>query len=351
MKSLRWRMTAWFAISVLLVMVVFASITYLHLRHELRYERWERKHPEHKDWTLHGSYSESEVQDIAGELWRLSLIYALPVAFAALCIGYLLAHRSLAPVADLSRQLAEINARSLQQRVKLPCADREFTAIEANINGLLARLETSFAQLTEYSANVAHELRTPLTLLRLKVEDASSEIRPEVAEALQEELARLSEYVDQCLLLATAEQGRLVIKPDEIALRPFIEETLEDYQLWAAQTGRTVTLVGVDDFAVVSDRRYLKQVLHNLLTNAVKHGAGPIRITLAKSPDDACCRIENAVGSAATAGQGHGMGLRIARALVHALGCGIETRAADGQFTAELRWECSIAFRAERSQS
>lgn len=341
MKSLRWRMTAWFALSVLLVTVVFASITYLHLRHELRYERWERKHPEHADWRLHGSYSESEVDDIAGELWRLSLIYALPVAVSALCIGYLLAHRSLASVADLSRQLAEINARNLRQRVQLPCADREFEAIEANINGLLARMETSFAQLTEYSANVAHELRTPLTLMRLKVEDASSEIRPEVAEALQEELARLSEYVDQCLLLASADQGRLVMRPEPIALRRFIEEILDDYQLWAGQTGRTVTLLAVDDFAVVADCRYVKQVLHNLLTNAVKHGAGPIRITLAKDPLGACCRIENAIGPAAAAGQGHGMGLRIVRALVPGLGCSIETSAAGGQFTAAVRWERS----------
>lgn len=334
-------MAAWFALSVLIVMVVFASVTYFHLRHELRYERWERKHPEHADWTLHGSYSEDEVEDIAGELWRLSLIYALPVAVLALGIGLFLARRSLAPVADLNRQLADISALNLRQRVRLPRADREFVAIERNINGLLARLETAFAQLTEYSANVAHELRTPLTLMRLKVEDASSEIRPEVAEALQEELARLSEYVDQCLLLATAERGRLVIKPDEVQMRALVEEMLEDYQLWAAQADRTVTLVVADSFAVVSDRRYLKQILHNLLTNAVKHGTGPIRITLTKSPQGAVCRIENAVNAASAENQGNGIGLRIVRALAHSLGCKIETRATGGQFASELQWDRS----------
>jgi signal transduction histidine kinase len=341
MKSLRWRMAVWFALSVLLVMLVFASVTYFHLRHELRYERWERKHPEHSDWTLHGSYSEGEVEDIAGELWRLSLFYALPVALAALGIGFFLARRSLAPVADLNRQLADISARNLKQRVKLPRADREFVAIEANINGLLARLETSFAQLTEYSANVAHELRTPLTLMRLKVEDASSEIRPEVAEALQEELARLSEYVDQCLLLATAEQGRLEIKPDEVQMRALVGEMLEDYQLWAAQSERTITLVADEDFAVVSDRRYLKQVFHNLLTNAVKYGTGPIRITLMKSAQGAVCQIENAVNATTAAKQGNGLGLRIVRALAQSLGCKVETRHVGYQFESELRWERS----------
>lgn len=345
MKSLRWKIAAWFALSVLVVMVVFASVTYVHLRHELRYERWERKRPDHGQWTLHGSYSEDEVQDIAGELWRLSLFYALPVALVALGIGFFLARRSLAPVSDLNRQLADISARNLKQRVKLPRADREFVAIEANINGLLARLEASFVQLTEYSANVAHELRTPLTLIRLKVEDASGEIPPDLAESLQEELARLSDYVDQCLLLALAEQGRLVIKPDELRMRAFIEDMLEDYQLWAAQSGRTVTFAVADEVSVVSDRRYLKQVLHNLLTNAVKHGAGPIRITLARSTRGAVCRIENTVGPATAAGRGHGIGLRIARALAQGLGCTVETRDAGGQFVAELRWDRSAAAR------
>ncbi|PTX92287.1 ATP-binding protein [Opitutus sp. ER46] len=339
MKSLRWRIAAWFALSIVVVVAVFTFVTYAHLRHELRYERWERTHPDHPDWTLHGSYSESEVEDIAGELWRLALIYAAPVALAALGIGYLLARRSLAPITQLNRQLADIQAHNLKRRVKLAGADREFIGIETNINSLLARLEASFAQLTEYSANVAHELRTPLTLLRLKVEDASSEIRPETAEALQEELARLADYVDQCLLLATAEQGRLVLKTEEVQVRPLLEEMLEVYQLWAAEGGRSVTLEVVDDFAVVADRRYLKQVLHNLLTNAVKHGSGPISIRLARSSTGASCRIENAINRAAPATGRHGLGLRIVRALVHVLGCGIETRPDGETFTSELKWE------------
>ena len=338
MKSLRWRIALWFASSLVAVLGVFVGVTYLHLRHELRVERWERAHPDHADWTLHGSYSEAEVSDIAGELWRLSLFYAVPVAALALGIGYFLARRSFTPVADLNRQLQAIGARSLTQRVHVERADREFQDIEANINALLTRLEDAFRQLNEYSAQVAHELRTPLTLLRLQVEDAAGRIEPVLAESLQEELARLSDYVDQCLLLATAEQGRLVLRLEPVELRALLHELLEAYELWAAQTQRVVTFVADGEITVVADPRYVRQILHILLTNAVRHGTGHIRVTIGSSNTGATCRVENAIAPSAREPRGSGFGLRLAHALSTSLECRIRTKSGNGSYEAEVQW-------------
>lgn len=338
MRSLRLKIALWFALSLLAVLGVYAVITYAHLRHELRIERWERAHPKHPDWILHGSYSEAEVDDIAGELWRLALLYALPVVGAAFGIGYLLARRSFKPVSDLNRQLAEIGAHSLGRRVTLPTADREFEPIVAQINSLLERLENSFAQLTEYSAQVAHELRTPLTLLRLKLEDAGDRIDPDISEAIQDELARLSDYVDQCLLLATAEQGRLEVRSEEVPLRACLQDILETYELWAGQGGRTVTFTASDDITVLSDPRYLRQILHNLLTNSIRHGRGSIEVTLARMPHGATCRIVNAVAKPGGDQRRLGIGLRIVQALAPRLGCRVETKVTEGNFVAELTW-------------
>lgn len=160
MRSLRWRIAWWFALSVLAVLGVFMTVTYLHLRHELRVEKWERAHPGNSDWTLHGSYSEAEVDDIAGELAELALLNILPVALLALGLGYYLARRAFEPVAEMNRQLQAMGAHRLDQRVKLTHADEELRGIEHNINALLARLDVGFRQLTEFSAQVAHELRT-----------------------------------------------------------------------------------------------------------------------------------------------------------------------------------------------
>lgn len=340
MKSLRWRIALWFTFSLLAVMSVFVGITYTHLQHELRVERWPRAHPDQKDWTLHGSYSEAEVNDIAGELWRLSLLYAVPVTLVTLGAGYYLAKRSFQPVAEMNRQLNAIGARSLEQRVRLKDADEEFRAIENNINALLSRLDASFRQLTEFSAQVAHELRTPLTLIRLQVEEAADRIEPALAESLQDELRRLSDYVDQCLLLATAEQGRVSLEIRPVPLRALVLEMLEVYELLARSENRALTVAAAEEVTVPADARSLRQILHNLLTNALRHGEGPIVVTVGRDGADSCCRIENAVSRKLIAGgSGHTLGLRIVRALValHPK-MAFTSGAADGQFAAELRW-------------
>ncbi|MBL9139957.1 MAG: hypothetical protein JNK85_29060 [Verrucomicrobiales bacterium] len=348
MNSLKWRITCWFAASLLAVLAVFVAVTYFHLQHELRLEKWERAHPEHSDWILHGSYSKSEVDDIAGELGRLSLLYAVPVAILALAIGRLFARRSLRPVEDLSQQLRTINARSLKDRVRLTRADREFQAIETSINALLERLESAFKQLTEYSAQVAHELRTPLTLLRLKVEDAAGRIEPGLAETLQEELHRLSEYVDQSLLLATAEQGRLTLRPERILLASLLDDLLETYQLLARHEQRTLHFNASNPITVSADPRYLRQMLHNLLTNALRHGTGPILVSLETKSDAAVCRIENAATPTPPDSNNAGLGLRVVQALAAAQGCQFHTRRHDGAFIAEIQWSAFEGESADR---
>lgn len=340
MNSLRWRVALWFTFSLVVVLAVFAGITYFHLQHELRLEKWERAHPDHRDWTLHASYSESEIDDIVGELRQLALYYTVPVALLALGIGYHLAKRSFQPVAEINRQLQAIGARNLDQRVRLADADAEFRAIERNVNALLARLDASFRQMTEFSAQVAHELRTPLTLLRLQVEEAAGRVEPALAESLQEELQRLSDYVEQCLLLATAEQGRVEFQLESVALRSVVNDMIEVYELLARSEDRPLIVAAAEEVTVPADARSLRQMLHNLLTNALRHGTGEILVFVGRVDGTPLCRVSNAVGarSAATPA-GTGLGLRLVRALaaLHP-GLAFTTENAGGRFTAELRW-------------
>lgn len=340
MISFRWRIAFWFTLSLLAVLTVFVGITYTHLRHELRVEKWERAHPDRQDWNLHGSYSEAEVDDIAGELWRLSLIYALPVTLLTLGAGYYLAKRSFQPIAEMNRQLQAISARSLDQRMQLRDADAEFRALENHLNALLARLDTSFRQLSEFSAQVAHELRTPLTLLRLQVEEAAGRIEPTLAESLQDELSRLSDYVDQCLLLATAEQGRLSLTFKSVSLRAVVNEMIEVYELLARSKNRVLTVVATEEFCVPADERSLRQMLHNLLTNALRHGIGPLTVTVFREDSAVVLRIENEVAATISpAGSGTTLGLRIVRAIaaLHRQ-LSFSTQLVNGRYVAELRW-------------
>jgi signal transduction histidine kinase len=321
MRSLRLRLTLWFGVSFVLVVAVFMAVTYVHLRHELIQERWERAHPDHPDWVLHGSFSESEVQDILHELIKLSLLYSIPFVVAALIASFFLAKKSLRPVADLNAQLQRLGARDLGRKLVLPEADAEFRDLLVHLNDLLGRLDRSFAQLNEYSAKVAHELRTPLTILRLKIEQAAGKIAPELAEEVQDELHRLTHYVEQSLLVARAEHGRLELQEGPTDLVPVLQDVTADFQLLCEQEGRELRFTGPPSARIRIDVRYARQVLHGLLGNALRHGRGPIHLRLHIRRRQLHCRIFNRrTRPPSTAQDNHTIGLRVIRAILDAHG-------------------------------
>ncbi len=280
MKSLRARLTIWFAASLMLVLAAFVVFTHRVLDAELRQKNWQRDYPDHPDWKLHGSYSQDEVNDILRELVETSLLYGIPLALAALWLGYWLASKSVKPIARVNEQLETIRAQDLSRRIELPEMDSEFRDLVRHINRVLSRLEKSFKDMSEYSAKVAHELRTPLAILRLKVEQAGQQIQPELSEELQSELHQLAHVVDQSLLIAKAEQGRLVLQPSRFDLARLVAEMAEDFSMLAQEEGRVMKLRDMAPAPIVADVKYIRQIVHSFFTNALKHGQGEIRVRL-----------------------------------------------------------------------
>src|SRR5213592_1501392 len=182
---------------------------------------------------------------------------------------------------------------------------------------MLGRLEQSFAEMSEYAAKVAHELRTPLTIIRHKVEQSQGRIEPELAEDLQEELLRLTHVVEQSLLIAKADQGRLAWNIAPFDLSALLQELVEDFDLLATADQRKLELRAERVHWVETDARYCKQILHALLTNALIHGRGDIRIRLHSQRGRVRFAMVNAVRSSPTRSElTLGLGLRVVRALV-----------------------------------
>lgn len=281
MKSLRWRLAAWFGGSVLLLLVAFFGFTHYFLNSELHNKNWKRDYPDHPDWKLHGSYSEAEIDDIMGELIETSLLYGLPLTGVAIFIGFALSHKSLRPIAHLNEQLQTIRAPNLSRRIALPEADAEFRGLEKHINELLGRVDHAYTDMSEYAAKVAHELRTPLAILRLKVEHAGDRIPPELAEQLQTELHQITHVIDQSLLIAKADQGRLKLQLRTFDLAQLVNDVAEDFALLAQENNRLVRLFPMSPSPVQADPKHARQILHNLFTNALKHGQGNIHVRLA----------------------------------------------------------------------
>jgi len=316
MKSLRWRLTLWFAVSLLVVVTGLILAAHWHLDYELRQEKWERTTPQNPDWILHGSYSDKEVQDILGELVRFWIIVGVPLVGVALVSSYFIARRSDRPVRDVNRQLAKLGPTTLAERLRAPDVDPEVGELVRHVNDLLARLEQAFNHLGEYTTQVAHELRTPLQLMRLRIEANAAGMKPELAEELQEELARLTSYVETALTIARAEQGRLELQTEALTLKEFLTDTMELFSRLADAEGRRLLWSCPADVVVLADRSTLKQILFNLLSNALKHGEGDILLRVRRRSCHASILIGNRpAGATQPSKQGLGIGLRLVQAL------------------------------------
>ncbi|KAB2674820.1 MAG: HAMP domain-containing protein [Verrucomicrobia bacterium] len=317
MKSLRVRLTLWFALSFFAATAVFMGLTYSNLDQELRRKSFGTEATTRENWRLRGSLTEEEIREIMNDLVVAGLTFSLPMVLALLLLGWWIARKSLSPIGSLNTQLMAVSTRNLDRRVELAEADEQFRDLVRHLNDMLGRLRTSFGEMSEYAARVAHELRTPLTILRLKVEQSDGRIDPELAEELHGELHRLTHVVDQSLLIAKADQGRLQWDRRAVDIAALLDDLIRDFRLLAAEEKRELRLEQPGGSCWVNvDPRYGKQILHSLLTNSLVHGRGPICIRLRVAGQRVRLTILNQVRHTTPAGHTLGLGLRVVRALV-----------------------------------
>ena len=118
--SFRLRIAAWFGISLTALIGLMFITAHRHLDEELRKDRWDRSHPKYPDWVIHGSYTNEEVHDILKELLKIWLWTAVPTIGLSLAVGLVLARRSVRPIRDINRQLAELTPESMRGGIHLP---------------------------------------------------------------------------------------------------------------------------------------------------------------------------------------------------------------------------------------
>ncbi len=345
--NFRLKMVAWSMLSIVLIVGGLFGAAHWHLDGELRKNGRDRSHGRNPEWIIHGSYTDAEVQDILGELMTVWLWIAVPLLLASGGVGYFIAVRSLRPVRRINRELDSLNPLSCAQGVHLPERDAELAALVHHINDLLGRVGKSYNEMAEFSSRVAHELRLPLTLLRLRLEALAPELPPDVSEALQEEIGHLSQLVERSLLMAKAEGGTLEHEIQPVDLSALLEDLHDGYSILAAEAGLTLGWQPDPGLTVNSDPSLLRQILHNLLGNAIRHGKGEIRLQARRLDDGrrVLLEIRNGISECDTSLLGTGMGLRLVRAITATL-VGTEFRAEekDGEFEARLELPSNPSF-------
>ncbi len=316
--NFRLRVAAWFVLSVILLAGTLFLSAHYHLDEELRKDRWDRSHPEFPGWIIHGSYTDEEVQDILGELLQVWLWVGIPVIVLSAAVGWFIAMRSVRPIRKINRELAALDFRCLERGVQLPEKDVELSNLVSHLNDLLGRIRASYSEMEEFSARVAHELRTPLTLLRMKTEAASCRLPEDFSEDFQEEITRLTRLVENLLLTAKAEGGKLEVQTETVDLSNLLHDLREGYELLAAERGLQLTWSVAPGLVCVSDPLFLRQILHNLLGNAARHGCEQIKITAQRHKQRVVVRITNACDPGQRPTHGMSQGLRVVRSLVAA---------------------------------
>lgn len=206
---------------------------------------------------------------------RNAFLLALPFALVLIGMGsWLFSGRALQPVHKLTKATQRVTAAGLSQRIAVQGEDREFAGLIEVFNRMLERLERSFKQAHRFSADAAHELKTPLAIVQGQLERAiaqSSDGSPMQATltSVLDEVRRLSTISRKLLLLSQADAGRLSIHNEPFNLSAALDDLLEDTRMLAPHLK-----IGGDiqsGLVLQGDASLLRQLLHNLISNAIKY--------------------------------------------------------------------------------
>jgi len=155
------------------------------------------------------------------------------------------------------------------------------------------------------------------------------------------------------LVLARAEQGRMPLSQELFTIDSIVDDMLDTYKILAHADHRSFRFHCPKHCAIQFDKQHFRQIIHNLLTNALRHGSGPILVSVRQTPRHVVLSCINAVNSNLKGSTlGVGLGLRLVRALVTSMPeSHFSTGKRGNYFVARLRCPIAGAMPALRSSS
>ncbi len=235
-------------------------------------------------------------------LFRRYLLMLAPLLLlAAASGGYWLSHKALSPVDALTRTARSIGGNNLGERLEKLATGDELQRLSDTLNEMLARIESAFLRVTQFTADASHELRTPISLIRTEAEIALRKSRgdAEYREALRHillEAERTSSLVEELLSLARADSGRESLHLTLVDLCAVIPEIANEWQhLIEARNLQFTQQFPHRAIPVLADRRALQRLLAILLDNAVKYTPPPgvVKIGLEVQGDKAVITVHD----------------------------------------------------------
>lgn len=256
------------------------------------------KNPEEKDWVfLKGEEEEFEIksrmlfdgsiiqlgqiteerEDLLGKIRKVYLFAIIPIILLAYIGGVFIADRALNPIRQVINTLNRIaESARVNERVPVHHTDRLNKELVTLFNKMLDKIEDLINGMRNVLDNVAHDLKTPMTRLRGTAEVAlqSEKNEHDLREALSdcvEESERILITLNTLMDVSEAETGALKLNPIKINITELIDEVVELYNYVGQEKGVSINKGYPSELYLTADRNWIRQVLANLLDNAIKY--------------------------------------------------------------------------------
>lgn len=245
----------------------------------------------------------ASIAPVETALARLLTVLAVGLPIAVLLAaagGVFLVKRSLEPVERIARKAEAITQHSLSERLPVASTGDELERLSISLNHMISRLEEAVHGSKRLVADASHELRTPLTVLRGELESltADPQLTPRLREtlgSLLEEVERLAAVVDGLLALSRLDAGEARSEWVKFDLAQLVATTSDQMSLLAEDKGITIGCEAPRGVVVTGDRARLKQVVVNLLDNAIKYtpNGGAVRLRVARGEGQAVLEVSD----------------------------------------------------------
>jgi heavy metal sensor kinase len=241
--------------------------------------------PRPPPWTVRVGASYALLNSDVAHVTRLMFIVGAAVLLITPLGGYWLAGRATRPLAHIIDTTGKLHPSSLEERLPLRGTGDELDRLSLTINGFLDRLALYLHQNREFTANAAHELRSPLAAIQSSIEVALNSDRTvdeykDLLFDILDESSNLGVLVNQLLLLAESDAGRLPIGSEPIDLDQVVTRAVEMFRGVAESRNIELRLNCKRPISVPGDGGRLRQVVNNLLDNAIKYSEEGQRVQI-----------------------------------------------------------------------
>ncbi|MGK7926773.1 MAG: ATP-binding protein [Spirulina sp.] len=289
-------------------------------------------------------------------LWTLSSVSAIAIGAMTVAIAFYI-KKSLQPLQKMSQLTASFSAEQLgEERIYLDSAPSELHQLENAFNQMLERFHESWEHQRQFVSDVSHELRTPLTIVSgylqstLRRGSNLSDPQKEALMIASSEAERTVQLLEDLLELARADSGHLHLRKEPVLLNDFGAEVVEMAVQYHAD--REILWENTPEFIeVCADFNRLKQVLLNLIENAVKYSEnGPVTVAIFREKERGVIQVRDRGAGIPLAQQtriferfyrldearsrqtgGTGLGLSIVKTLVEGMGGMVSVRSKLGE--------------------